>query len=112
VATCMYFIHWVSIKKNPRRFSEWVDFWICCTERFVATSLVIVAPSYLPAFIRGWVALKFALNWKRRDQSDETAQASLLALVGNVLSFGIAICVGVLVNPHALDVWNAAATKS
>ena len=55
-------------------------------ERAVATTLVAFAPSYLATFIGGWVALKFAANWKRQSDNDPaSAQGSLLFLIGNVV---------------------------
>jgi hypothetical protein len=44
----------------------------------------------LPWFIGAWVGLKFAANWKRQSGGDAT-RASLLFLIGNVLSFGFAL---------------------
>jgi hypothetical protein len=84
----------------------WSDFWIGGAERAVATTLVVFAPSYLAGFIGGWVALKFAANWKRQpDRGTETALGGLLFLVGNVISFSIAVTAGLPLNPAALDVW-------
>jgi hypothetical protein len=67
--------------------------------------LVLWAPPYLPPFIDGWVLLKFAIGWQRQKYGDEVATGSFLALIGNVLSFAIAIGVGVVLNPAALDIW-------
>ena len=56
--------------------------------------------------------LKFAIGWQRekRDDDDEkeVATQSFLALIGSVLSFSIAIAIGVFLNPNALEVWKNA----
>jgi hypothetical protein len=66
----------------------------------------------LTAFIGGWVLLKFAIGWQRekRDDDDEkeVATQSFLALIGGVLSFSIAIAIGIFLNPNALEVWKNA----
>jgi len=72
-------------KRKEQSFAP-LDFWIGGTERAVATTLVAFAPSYLATFIGGWVALKFAANWKRQSDNDPaSAQGSLLFLIGNVV---------------------------
>ncbi len=74
-----------------------LDFWLGTTERAVAVTLVWLVPSHqlftaLSSFIGGWVALKFAANWKRlNDNDDQARKGSLLSFIGNVLSFGFAI---------------------
>ena len=87
------------------------------TERVVALTLVLHAPSYLPGFIGGWVLLKFALGWQasmsnkdhpKKDQA-KNQQGSMLAMIGNVLSFAIAITAGVYLYPDVLKVWAATA---
>ena len=70
-----------------------------------------MAPSYLPSFIGGWVLLKFAIGWQREKHGNQVAEQSFLALIGNVLSFAIAIAVGAFVNPHALQVWATTITR-
>jgi len=97
-----------------KRRLEFSDLWelsvffIGVTERAVALTLVLWAPPYLPTFIGGWVALKFALGWQRERKTSEALTASMLALIGNVLSFAIAIGVGVVLNPEAIFVWATA----
>ena len=59
---------------------------------------------YLPSFIGGWIVLKFALGWQRERKTKEALTGSMLALIGNVLSFAIAIAIGAWLNPNALDV--------
>jgi hypothetical protein len=84
-----------------------IDFLIGCTERAVALTLVLWTPPYVPAFIGGWVLLKFAIGWQRVPHSQEGDQGILLALTANVISFAIALGVGLFVNPGALQVWAA-----
>ena len=87
-----------------------LDLFVGSTERAVALTLVLYSPPYLAAFIGGWVVLKFAIGWQRRPEGEEVGQSSLLALIGNVLSFAISIAVGLYLNPGALAVW-ATATR-
>jgi hypothetical protein len=102
----MYGMRWLVLKEwRSASFAEWLDLLVGATERFVALTLVICAPPYLPAFIGGWVALKFALGWQREARGDEVQRGSLLAMIGNVLSFAIAVGVGLALNPKALEVW-------
>ena len=60
----------------------------------------VCKPDYLAGFIGGWVALKFAANWKRQglDADDNVTRGSLLALVGSVISFAVAIGDGWWIN--------------
>jgi hypothetical protein len=88
---------------------EWTVFFVGATERFVALTLVLLAPPYLPTFIGGWVLLKFAIGWQRVEKhDDETAKQRFFALIRSVLSFSIAIAIGVFLNPNALEVWKNA----
>lgn len=82
-----------------------LDLFVGVTERFVATTLVVFAPTYLASFIGGWTALKFAANWKRQANDDWVSTGSLLFLIGSVLSFAVAIGSGLYLNPDALTVW-------
>lgn len=109
VACALYVMRWLVLKERRPPFIEWSAFLGGATERAVALTLVLTAPPYLPAFIGGWVLLKFAIGWQR-STSDEVAEQSFLALIGNVISFAIAIAIGVLLNPKALEVW-ATATR-
>lgn len=77
--------------------------WLGGTERIVTTTLVIFAPSYVPAFIGGWIALKFALGWKRYAGPD-AKPSGIIAMIGNVISFAVAIAAGLLVQ-QALHIW-------
>jgi hypothetical protein len=56
------------------------------------------------AFIGGWVALKFAVGWQRYAGEAE-AGGAMVALIGNVISFAVAIAIGLTVNPSALETW-------
>jgi hypothetical protein len=40
-----------------------LDVWIGCIERFVALTIVIVAPSATGPFVLAWVTAKIAANW-------------------------------------------------
>jgi hypothetical protein len=83
------------------------------TERAVALTLVLMAPAYLPAFIGGWVVLKFAIGWQRQqiqpsllvEDTGQVATQSFVALIGSVISFAIAIAVGLALYPEALNAW-------
>jgi len=77
-------------------------FVIGMTERAVALTLFLLAPQYLAAFIGGWVLLKFAIGWRRTPLNYKVAVGSQLALIGNVLSFTIAIAGGAYLHPDTL----------
>jgi hypothetical protein len=99
VASCLYVMRrLVGLKKLPP-FTEWLNFLMGGTERGVALTLYLLAPPYLPTFIGGWILLKFAVGWQRRAKEpgidgDFVEQSAMLALIGNVLSFAIAIAGG------------------
>ena len=95
----------VLYKENRPPFMDGVPFLVGATERFVGLTLVLMAPSYLSAFIGGWVLLKFAIGWQREKHGSQIAEQSFLALIGSVVSFAIAIAIGVALNQKALDVW-------
>lgn len=99
-----------TIARQPDK-SKALDFCIGGTERAVATTLVIMAPGYVAPFIGAWVALKIAANWERLGSTAFARQGTLIALLGNVYSFAVAIAVGVWVNPHALQVWYPTAER-
>jgi hypothetical protein len=104
VGTCMYLMRRTVGLERP--FFEWLDLYVGGTERLVATTLVILAPSYLPAFIGGWVVLKLASNWQRLPgENPKVRKGNLLALIGSVLSFTVAIGFGLLIHPEALKIW-------
>ena len=87
-----------------REFSTWMDFWLGGIERAIATTLVIGAPTLLPAFVGGWVAAKFAAHWQRASD-DDVFQRSLVFLLGNAISFAVGIGVGLYFNPASLSLW-------
>jgi hypothetical protein len=109
VAPSMYGMRWLALKERRPKPSEfwgsWSVFLIGVTERYVALTLVLLAPSYLASFIGGWVLLKFALGWQRESKNGEVLTDSMLAMIGNVLSLAIAIAAGIVLNPTAIDVW-------
>ena len=89
-----------------RRLFKPLDFWVGATERATATTLVLVAPGYVAAFAGGWIALKLAVKWQRSPEP-EALDGGLMAMVGGVWSFAIAIAAGVWANPGALQVFQA-----
>lgn len=98
--TCVYVMR-LSIG-YPRRFFRWLDLWVGGTERAVATTLTIWCPHLLPAFVGGWVVIKLALNWQRQN-TEGVQRISLVALVGSVVSFAVAIGVALMLHPSSLD---------
>jgi hypothetical protein len=107
VGTCLYLMRWACLGR-PSSFIDLSVIFLGATERGVALTLVLFAPSYLAGFIGGWVALKFALGWKRETTTPEVLTGSMLSLVGNVISFAIPIAVGVvLLKPDVLKFFAA-----
>ncbi|MGC2075284.1 MAG: hypothetical protein WA728_04465 [Xanthobacteraceae bacterium] len=103
VGGCMNFIRRrVGLKHQPPSTERAIKF-IGGTERAVALTLYLLAPRYLAAFIGGWILLKFALGWQRTPPGPNIASGSLLAMIGNVLSFAIAIAGGYYLHPGTLD---------
>jgi hypothetical protein len=97
-------------KENRAPLIDWMGLFGGVVERFVALTLVLIAPAYLPAFIGGWVLLKFAIGWQREREGKyveerEVDKQSFLALIGNVISFAIPIAVGLVLYPEALNAW-------
>jgi hypothetical protein len=96
VGGCMWFIRWTT--RLPTSSFEPTVFWIGTTERLVAMVLFARDPEHVAWFIGAWVGLKFALNYKRRSMKTETDyKEAMLALVGNVLSFGFAFVAAYLI---------------
>jgi hypothetical protein len=94
---------------QPQKISP-LDIWIGCTERFIAITMMIVAPSYVLTFIGAWVAAKIAANWQSiSNRSPDIRRGHQIALLGNVYSFAIAIIAGVYLNPDAVKAWAPAA---
>ena len=83
---------------------DWVvSFAVGITERAIATTLVIGAPSLLAPFIGGWTAAKIAAGWGRIVSSEPVIRSShLVALVGTAISFAIAIAAGLWAHPASL----------
>lgn len=95
VGGCLWFIRWTMSLPGPSILDIGV-FWIGTTERAVAIMLFALDQKHQQVawFIGVWVGLKFALNWKRRKMGNEADyQGAMIALVGNVLSFGSALLV-------------------
>lgn len=82
------------------------DLWVGFTERAIVTTLFIWAPTTLPAFIGGWVALKFAANWQRRENVQNVHQIRQIFLVGSAISISIAILGGLIASPETLSTWS------
>lgn len=82
----------------------WLTFWVGGTERAVAMTLAFFAPSQVPIFIGGWIALKFAAGWKRQSplQNNDVISNSLLSLVESVWSFGFAMLIAWSIRPDFL----------
>jgi hypothetical protein len=113
VGFCLWVMRLTLKKENRPEFRDWMArwkaFWMIflfgATERAVALTLVLMAPAYLPAFIGGWVLLKFAIGWQREKNENEAATQSFFALIGNVITFAIPIAVGLALYPEALNAW-------
>jgi hypothetical protein len=86
---------------NRRPWFRPADIYVGFTERAIATTLYIFAPTALALFIGGWVAAKIAGSWTHR-QKQHYIQAQKLFLVGNALSFGLAIWAGHLYRPESI----------
>jgi hypothetical protein len=64
-------------------------------ERAIVTALMIHRADLVPWFIGAWVLLKFAGGWKRYvDPSPRNRAIYQVALLGNVVSIGIAVLIG------------------
>jgi hypothetical protein len=103
VGCLMWVVRWHVFGRPREGCSGRLEFWLGSVERLVATTMFVWSVSYLPAFIGAWVALKLAANWQRIiSASDEVRKGTLMALIGNVFSFAIAIGVGACLNPTAI----------
>ena len=98
-------LRWIRKQTYQDDKAKPLDFYLGITERAVATSLVVWAPSYVGAFIGAWVAAKLAANWNWRGNTEAARQGTLTALIGNVISFAFAVGAGVFLNSDALSVW-------
>jgi len=98
-------LHRIRKKCFPNRSTDWESsdpatslvFFVGATERFMATTLVVIKPSYLLPFVGAWIALKYAANWLPSG-TPFAREDSLLALIGTTWSIAIAIAVGWLIN--------------
>jgi hypothetical protein len=106
VAYIRLYLNWL-VSLDTRPVTEWMAFAIGFTERAVALTLVIWAPRYLATFIGGWILLKFAIGWRRTPINHRVARGSQVALIGNIVSFAIAIAGGMYLNPDALTYFGA-----
>jgi len=75
-------LRWIRKQTYQDDKAKPLDFYLGITERAVATSLVVWAPSYVGAFIGAWVAAKLAANWNRRGNTEAARQGTLTALIG------------------------------
>lgn len=99
------------MKRNRPKFWDWekllYHFFVGCSERAIALTLLIWLPSKLVLFVGGWTTLKIAAAWGRqRDAKD--SRRHVLALVGSAMSFSIAVGVGLLFNPNLFPGLSAA----
>jgi hypothetical protein len=98
VGAFMHFMRsWIIPNHKETTQSKRMVFFVGATERLVATTLIIFAPAYLAPFIGGWVALKYAANWQKKEETN-AREHSLFAMIGTVLSFAIAIGAGLFIN--------------
>jgi hypothetical protein len=103
VGILMWLMRWHVFRRPQKECWGRLDFWLGSVERLVATAMFVWHVSYLGAFIGAWVALKLAANWQRlKSTSDEVRKGTLMALIGNIFSFGFAIAVGYWLNPTAI----------
>jgi hypothetical protein len=88
-----------------------LDWSLGILERAITTTLIIWAPTLAAPFIGGWVALKFAANWEKRDvdgdfhAQQQIARHRLTGIVGSTISIVVAVAVGLALNPHAIQAW-------
>ena len=85
-----------------------LDWSIGFVERGIATTLIILTPSLAPAFVGGWIVLKFASAWDKRSAGgdaaaeNKNAKERMVALIGSVVSLTIGVLGGLIANPSAL----------
>jgi len=89
-------------RRKFRQSFGWMVFFVGATERFAATTLAAFAPAQLASFIAGWVALKYAVNWQKKPDN-KARENSLFAIIGTVLSFAIAIGIGLAITPDNIS---------
>jgi hypothetical protein len=72
-------------------------------ERLIFTALVIYDVKYTPNLLAFWVALKFAGGWDQfRDRAPANRANFQIAILGNVLSIGTAVLIGIIYKYSAL----------
>ena len=91
-----------------KKRSVWLPLhlWVGSCERIIATTLFIWTPKQLPIFIGGWVAAEFAAGWGRR-KGEDASDGHFISLVGNAVSFAIAIAAGFWAHPASLQILNS-----
>ena len=93
---------WQGIINCGARCVWWLGVVIGMFERAIITWLVIWASALAPAFIGGWVLLKFAGGWSRTTEANlENRSVYQVALLGNIVSIGWAVLVGLNYAPEA-----------
>ena len=105
------FLFWCLDKRVPTHDTteriEWIPVLVGIIERTIVTTLIIWTPKLIPAFIGGWMALKVAGGWGLlRNPTTRNRATFFIGLLGNVVSLGWAIAVGVYVSPGSLDLLN------
>jgi hypothetical protein len=91
--------------EKPVARTWWVSFSVAIVERATITILFIEVPKLVPAFIGGWTVAKFAAGWGRIVTSDDNIRRlHMIALVGSVLSYAIAIGAGIWARPESLAI--------
>ncbi len=106
------FLFWMLDKRIPANKSteriEWIPIIVGIFERAIVTTLVIWTPKLTTAFIGGWMALKVAGGWGLLKEPTTRNRATFfIGLLGNVVSLGWAIAVGVYVAPNSVALLNS-----
>lgn len=106
------FLFWRLGKRiPPDKFTEriqWIPVLVGIFERAIVTTLVIWTPNLTAGFIAGWMALKVAGGWGLlREPTTRNRSTFFIGLLGNIVSLGWAIAVGVYVAPNSIDVLNS-----
>lgn len=69
-----------------------LNFYVGGFERAITVLLAAAAPKQLPWFIGGWILLKMAAFWETQPEGRDHYDKQL-ALLGNVISFSVAIMI-------------------
>ena len=86
---------------NFAKMYSWSLLLLGGTERGIATTLFMFAPTQLPVFVADWSAAKIAAGWGRVSDV-KYAAAHMTALVGTAWSFCFAIAAGYWACPISL----------